>query len=284
MHWSKDLSIKYPNFRRTTAFLGLNGSPECTPEAHWSKWSSLQPRRSCRRERRLQTRFDLRWRNTSQRLVLMLISILKYKYLIFYVLFKTLYIVYICQILVSKMEWKQIMWINYLKSRPQVMHFHSFIIHHWLFSTDEFGLGISNVFVILVGFLHAAHLWAGWRSSVSTGPDPCRRSQYGGPGCGRCCSLSRSPPARRAASLPPPSRGKLASATWDCGPATGPAGVGWGLGGQMEGKKERRKWCRWEEGEMNEEGGRQKQRGWIRRLIYKHIHAWVIDVHSVLDK
>lgn len=35
-------------------------SPECMPEARWSKWNTPQPRRSCRRGRLLQTRFDLR--------------------------------------------------------------------------------------------------------------------------------------------------------------------------------------------------------------------------------
>lgn len=56
----------------------------------------------------------------------------------------------------------------------------------------------------------------------------------------------------------------------------------WGLGGQMEGEEsdadERKVRC------MRREGGRQEQRGRIRRLIYKHIHAWVIDARAVLDK
>lgn len=61
---TRELSFvnKASEFCRTAASSGRNGSPECTPEARWSKWSSPRPRRSCRREQRRQTRFDLRWR------------------------------------------------------------------------------------------------------------------------------------------------------------------------------------------------------------------------------
>lgn len=37
----------------------LKVSPECMPEARWSKWSILQPRRSCHRAQPLQTHSDL---------------------------------------------------------------------------------------------------------------------------------------------------------------------------------------------------------------------------------
>lgn len=40
--------------------LALRVSPEYTPEAHWSKWSILRPRRSCRRAPPRPTRSDLR--------------------------------------------------------------------------------------------------------------------------------------------------------------------------------------------------------------------------------
>lgn len=110
-----------------------------------------------------------------------------------------------------------------------------------------------------------AHPWGGWRSSGSTGPGPCCRSQYGEPGCGRCCSPGRCHPARRAASSPPPWRGRLASAAWDCGLTTGPAE---GVQVAEEGIRRRK---REEDGAVqmrgrgdvvNEEGGREKQRGW----------------------
>lgn len=150
--------------------------------------------------------------------------------------------------------------------------------------------------------LHRTHPWGGWRCNGSTGPRPCCRSRCGGPGCGRCCSPSRCRPARRGAASPPPWRGKPASATWDCGPTTGP------VGGEREegrgrrtrrcevggpgGKRESR-WNEWEErwedvigcgsegGEtwVGEGGGRERGRR-TRRLIFKHIHAWVIDVCS----
>lgn len=45
-----------------------------------------------------------------------------------------------------------------LQKSASVMDFRSFIIHRCAFSTDESRLGISNVFVVCVGFLHAAHL------------------------------------------------------------------------------------------------------------------------------
>lgn len=165
------------------------------------------------------------------------------------------------------------------------------LIYHFMFIKIYL---LKCVCTVTCGFLHFAHLWGGWRSSASTGPRPCCRSQYGGPGCGRCCSPGRSHPAHKAASLPPPWRGTLASATWDCGPTTGPVrevevadkGSGRGVGGW-----EGRKWCDADEKEVRcstrREGERNRvgsEGGWIRRLIFKHIHAWVIDVCSVLDK
>lgn len=138
-----------------------------------------------------------------------------------------------------------------------------------------------------------AHLWGGWMSTASIDPGPYYRSQCGGPRCDRCCNPGRSRLTRTVPSSLPPWRGILASATWDCGPTTGPkveakevvSRYGEGTADGFEGGKKREKIRdAVQRGRQRETARVEREGGWIRRLIFKHIHAWVIDVCSALDK